>query len=83
MLRAEKDLLKKAGDFKTPAEAIEWMINNDLYNHSRCRAWAMKRYYESLIRKGTPKMDALTFTAEEFCVDDETVRAAVYRIRDL
>lgn len=83
MLRPERELLAKAGDFATPADAILWIIGSELYNHSRCRAWAMKRHCEGLVKKGIPKMDALVFTAEEFCVDPKTVEKAVYCFKDL
>ncbi len=75
--------MAKATAFTSPLQAIEWIINNGLHNYTRCRIWAIKRHYEGLVSSGIFRMDAITFTAEEFCVDEETVKKAIYRHKDI
>lgn len=83
MFKHEKLMLDRINEFRTPAEAFEWLLGKGIIDFKRCRVWAMKMFYNSLVEKGIPKMDALTSTAEEYSVSEDSAREAVYRNKDI
>lgn len=67
----------------TPAEVMDYLIEKGALYHKQCRVIVLKRHYQQLVDSGASKMDAITRTAENFSVSEDTVQAAIYRNRDV
>ena len=83
MLKAERTVLEQMREFIHPEDAFIWLVDKGMIDLKRCRIWAMRRHYYTLIDNGISKMDALTMTAEEYCVAETTVQEAIYKNKDI
>ncbi len=81
--RSEREMLTLAEGFDTPRQLIEWLLEKGVIDHKMCRVVVVKNHYRRLLKNGYKPMDAITVTADRFCISESTVQQAVYYFKDI